>query len=164
MEELLNFIDTARDARELKRAIAVKLTLEGYVHAEIIKILNVTSGFISKWKQAFEAYGVEGILLGYQGSTGYLYKEQRQEVIEWLQQKDHWLLEELSTHLSQEYDVEFKSRQSYYDFFTQAGLSWKKTQKRNPKHNAEAVAAQKKSLTNACSIIRRMWSRAWFEY
>lgn len=160
MEELLNFIDTARDARELKRAIAVKLTLEGYVHAEIIKILNVTSGFISKWKQAFEAYGVDGILLGYQGSTGYLYKEQRQEVIEWLQQKDHWLLEELSTHLSQKYDVEFKSRQSYYDLFTQAGHSWKKTQKRNPKHNPEEVAAKKKSSTNACNSITRMWSRA----
>jgi putative transposase len=121
MEELLEFISTARDARELKRALAVKLTLEGYVHAEIIKILNVTSGFISKWKQAYKAYGVDGILLGYQGSTGYLYKEQRQEVIEWLQQKDHWLLEELSTHLYQKYDVEFKSRQSYYDLFTQAG-------------------------------------------
>lgn len=67
------------------------------------------------------------------------------EVYQWLQQKDHWLLEELSTHLSQQYDVEFKSRQSYYDVFTPAGLSWKKTQKRNPKHNAEAVAAQKKS-------------------
>ncbi len=53
---------------------------------------------------AFEADGLDGILLGYQGSTGYLYKEQRQEVIEWLQQKDHWLLEELSTHLSQKYD------------------------------------------------------------
>ncbi len=48
MEELLEFISTGRDARELKRALAVKLTLEGYVHAEIIKILNVTSGFISK--------------------------------------------------------------------------------------------------------------------
>lgn len=157
MEELLEFISTARDARELKRALAVKLTLEKYVHAEIIKILNVTSGFISKWKQAYEAYGVDGILLGYQGSTGYLYKEQRHEVIEWLQQKDHWLLEELSTHLYQKYDVEFKSRQSYYDLFTQAGLSWKKTQKRNPKHNPEEVAAQKKSSTNACSSTRQMW-------
>jgi putative transposase len=67
------------------------------------------------------------------------------EVIEWLQHKDHWQLEELSTHLCREYDVEFKSRQSYYDLFTQAGLSWKKTQKRNPKHDAQAVAAQKKS-------------------
>ena len=38
MEELLNFIDTARDARELKRALAVKLTFEGYVHVEIIKM------------------------------------------------------------------------------------------------------------------------------
>ncbi len=105
---------------------------------------------------AFEAYGIDGILLGYQARAGYLYKEQRQEVIEWLQQKDYWLLEELSTHLSQKYDVEFKSRQSYYDLFTPAGLSWKKTQKRNPKHNAQEVAAQKKSSTNACNSIRRM--------
>ena len=127
---------------------------------KLSKCANVTSGFISKWKQAFEAGGVDGILLGYQGSTGYLYKEQRQEVINWLQQKDYWLLEELSTHLSQKYDVEFRSRQSYYDLFTQAGLSWKKTQKRNPKHNPEEVAAQKKSSINACSSTKRMWSRA----
>jgi putative transposase len=53
MSELLNFIDTAGDARELKRALAVKLTFEGYVHAEIIKILNVTSGFISNDRSRF---------------------------------------------------------------------------------------------------------------
>ncbi len=40
---------------------------------------------------------------------------------------------------------EFKSRQSYYDLFTPAGLSWNSTHKRNPKYNAEEVAAQKKS-------------------
>jgi len=44
------------------------------------------------------------------------------------------------THLSQKYEVEFKSRQSYYDLFTQGLLE--KTQKRNPKHNPE-VAVQK---------------------
>jgi transposase len=53
---------------------------------------------------AFEADEVDGILLGYQARAGYLYKEQRMEVIEWLQQKEHWLLEELVTHLSQKYD------------------------------------------------------------
>lgn len=71
---------------------------------KLSKCANVTSGFISKWKQAFEADGVDGILLGYQARAGYLYKEQRMEVIEWLQQKEHWLLEELVTHLSQKYD------------------------------------------------------------
>ena len=54
MSELLEFISTARDARELKRALAVKLTLEGYVHTEIIKILNVTSGFIRAYLQSLD--------------------------------------------------------------------------------------------------------------
>ncbi len=127
MEELLNFIDTARDARELKRALAVKLTLEGYVHAEIIKILNVTSGFISKWKQAFEEQGVIGLRLQDQGSAGYLDAQQRQAVIDWLKQKNYWNLSELQRHIEDVYEVVFASKQSYYSLFADAGISWKKT-------------------------------------
>ena len=46
MEELLEFISTARDARELKRALAVKLTLEGYVHETEPEIINRARGFV----------------------------------------------------------------------------------------------------------------------
>jgi len=35
-------------------------------------------------------------------------------------------------HLEKEYKVTFKSNQSYYDLFTEAKISWKKSQKKNP--------------------------------
>jgi transposase len=66
MEELLNFIDTARDARELKRALAVKLTLEGYVHAEIIKIFDSASnhsglGKMERHLSSNKTYGMSAL-------------------------------------------------------------------------------------------------------
>lgn len=67
MKELDAFIESNPDPRELKRAIAVRMTLRGHPHREIMNILQVCSGFISKWKRAFIINGIEGIKLGYQG-------------------------------------------------------------------------------------------------
>jgi putative transposase len=72
MEELNALISSNPDPRELKRALAVKMTLRGYPHQEIMEILQVCSGFISKWKQEFIMKGVAGLKLCYQGSKGYL--------------------------------------------------------------------------------------------
>ena len=55
MEELDAFIESNPDPRELKRALAVSMTMKGYKHREIIDILQVSSGFISKWKQGLSS-------------------------------------------------------------------------------------------------------------
>ena len=62
LNELLKFIQGKLDARELKRALAVKLALEEYSYHQIQSILNVSVGFISKWKKAFLSQGIEGLL------------------------------------------------------------------------------------------------------
>jgi putative transposase len=64
---------------------------------------------------------------------------QKQPVLAWLKQKNYWNLGELQHHLEQEYDVVFESKQSYYTLFAEAGISWKKTQKRNPKADPQVV-------------------------
>jgi transposase len=46
LEELVEFIQSNPDSRELKRAIAVKMWLKGYKQREIQKSLFVSSGFI----------------------------------------------------------------------------------------------------------------------
>ncbi len=61
----------------------------------------------------------------------------------WLKCKSIWTLEELESHLAEVYDVAYGSKQSYYDLFDAAGISWKKTSKVNPKSDAEGVAAKK---------------------
>lgn len=123
MESLLEFIQSNPDPRELKRALAVKMTLTGYKHWEIGKILGASSGFISKWKQVFVEQGIAGLSLGYKGSLGYLSPSQKQEVIAWLKTKAYWNLEELEYYVAHHYDVVFKSKQSYYELFQAAGIS-----------------------------------------
>lgn len=142
LDELSEFIQSNPNARELKRAVAVEMFLQGYKHREIQGILGVSSGFISKWTHRYEEKGVSTLRLAYPGSTGYLEPEQRQAVLAWLEAKNYWNLAELQGHIQDQYHVVFDSKQSYYTLFKQAGISWKKTQKRNPK--ADPALVQKK--------------------
>ncbi len=100
-------------------------------------VLQVSVGFISKYKQLFK----------YQGSTGYLDANARLEVIEWLQQKNYWNLAELKQYVLDNHNVMFASEQSYYNLFKAAGISWKKTQKCNPKLDQQLVE-KKQEITN----------------
>lgn len=139
MGELVEFIQSNPDPRELKRALAVQMVLKGYLYRQIAEILQVSDSFVSKWWLVFESVGVIGLQLSYQGSKGYLNGGQRQAVINWLQQKNHWNLVQLQQHIQDRYSIKFKSRQSYYELFAIAGISWKKTQKSNPKKDPQLV-------------------------
>lgn len=139
MDELTEFIQSNPDPRELKRALAVQMVMQKYTYYEISDVLGVSVGFISKWRQTYEQMGLPGLSLRHQGSKGYLTSEQRQAVVKWLQQKNYWNLSELQQHVEAQYDVVFESKQSYYSLFAQAGISWKKTQKCNPKADPQAV-------------------------
>ena len=87
----------------------------------------------------FKSQGIEGIKLGYKGSQGYLTERQTDVVVEWLKNKEYWNFEELVTYLEQELGVIYKSKQSYYELLARANISWKKTQKINPKSDEELV-------------------------
>jgi len=69
---LQEFIQSNPDPRELKRAIAVNMSQQGMPHGRIQEVLGVSSGFISKWTQAYAQQGVFGLKLGHKGSQGYL--------------------------------------------------------------------------------------------
>lgn len=139
IEELAEFIKSNPDARELKRAITVKMWLKGYRQTEIQESLSVSSGFISKWTANYARGGTSALKLAYRGSAGYLRAAERAEIIKWLQAKKYWNLGELKAHVEEKYEVVFSSNQSYYDMFEQAQISWKKTQKSNPKTDPELV-------------------------
>jgi len=51
----------------MMRALAVKLALQGYVYRAIENILNVSPGYVSKWKKRFITQGRPGLRLGYRG-------------------------------------------------------------------------------------------------
>ncbi len=117
-----------------------------YLYKEIQTILDVSLGSITLWKQAYEQDGINGLRLNHKGRKSYLSTEQREEVLSWLSKKDCWELRELEYKLAFDYDVVYESKQSYYDLFDAADISWKKTTKLNPKADPDAVAAKKKRL------------------
>lgn len=143
---LEEFIKSNPDARELKRALAVKFVKLDKNYREIMKLLDVSLGFISKWQQVYDAKGIGGLKLGYKGRASYLTPEETEAVIEWLKKGDSWTLEQLRAHLYQEYGVVYKARRSYYDLFKLARISWKKTQKGNPKKNLEQIAEKQAEI------------------
>ncbi|MEG4288026.1 IS630 family transposase [Microcoleus sp. C2C3] len=134
-----SFIKSDIDARELKRAIAVRMALSGNIYHEISKVLGVSNFFIGYSKKQFKTKGIAGIKLEHKGSKGYLTARQNTEVIEWLKNKQSRNLDELVTYLEREFGVIYKSKQSYYELFERAKISWKKTQKTNPKFDKELV-------------------------
>lgn len=153
--ELQEFIAVSRDAREVRKALAVKLIYQGYLYEEIQTILDVSLGSIAGWKKAYQEQGIEGLRLNYQGRKSYLSSEQRSEVLSWLQTKQSWELAELEYQLAFEYDVIYESKQSYYNLFEAAGISWKKTTGVNPKADPEEVAAKKKQLKHCWQTTER---------
>lgn len=153
--ELQEFIAVSRDAREARKALAVKLIYQGYLYEEIQTILDVSVGSIAGWKKAYLEQGIEGLRLNHKGRKSYLSPAQRAEILSWLQTKQSWELGELEYQLAFEYDVIYESKQSYYDLFEAAGISWKKTTGVNPKVDPEEVAAKKKRFVHCWQTTER---------
>jgi transposase len=145
--DLTAFLAEKRDSREYRRALAVKLALQGYLVEAIGDMLDVTPGFVSQWKKAYEAQGTAGLTLKYQGSQPYLSASQRQAVIDWLKKEQEWSVEQLHAHIETTYGVVFQSRQSYYQLLADAGITYKQAQRANPKRDEERIAAKKKRLS-----------------
>jgi len=67
IEGLIKYINSNGDSRERKRALAVKQALQGYVYRaieNILNILNVSQGYVSKRKKRFIIQGIPGLRLG----------------------------------------------------------------------------------------------------
>lgn len=146
LSALDDFIQTNPDARELKRALAVKMTLSEYSHTQIETLLGVTSGFISKWKHRYLADGLEALRLAYRGSSPFLSAAQRQQVIDWLGQQGRMSVPEVATYIAQRFQIRFKSEQSYYELLNQAGFSWKKSQAQNPKADPDQIEIKREAI------------------
>lgn len=139
MNTLEQFIQSNSDPRELKRALAVQMSQRGYSYREIQAVLQVSIGFVTTCAQRYETAGVEGLKLGYWGTQGYLNAEQKQELFEWLAQKDAWTIEEVVDHIEDTYHVVYRSQQSYYALLKQAGFSWKKSHPIHPDYDETQV-------------------------
>ncbi len=155
IESLKDFINSNPDPRELKRALAVKLALEGWAYRAIQQSLEVSYGFISKWKTCFQTRGIPGIKLAYKGRKSFLTKEQTEAVITWLISQEHWDVSELEVYLIEQYDVVFQSPQSYYELLNKARISWQKGQQINPRKNPELVKKRTQEIAELLESRRQ---------
>ena len=141
--DLTAFLAEKRDSREYRRGLAVKLALQGYLYEVISDMLDVTPGFVSQSKKAYETQGIDGLLLNYQGTPAYLAPHQRQSVIDWLKQQQAWSVQRLQMYIETTYGIVFQSRQSYYQLLKEAEITYKRAQRTNPKRDEQQVAAKK---------------------
>src|SRR3954447_1880129 len=103
MTSLDTIINESKDAREVKRALTVKMVESGIAPATVSKLLNVSLQYISKWKVKYEAEGAAGLLLGYEGRQSYLTNQQKAAVIDWIKQHETLSLEALQDHITRLY-------------------------------------------------------------
>ncbi len=147
-DDLEAFLAEKRDSREYCRGIAVRMALKGYLYEVICDILDVSPGYISQWKKAYEEHGVAGLVLKHKGSQSFLRSDEREAVLNWIQAQESWSVDQLKTHLETTYGIVFQSRQSYYELLAAARITWKKAQRANPAHDPAAVAVKKKRSAN----------------
>ena len=57
-----------------------------------------------------------------------------------------WDFAELAIYIEAKYGVIYQSQQSYYSLFESAQISWKKSQKKNPKGSPKLVEDKKKEI------------------
>lgn len=144
---LEEFLKQVKDIREYKRAQAVKLDLECYPRKLTAQVLSVSVNFVSKWRVQYNRHGAQGLRLTHKGSKGFLSGEDKQQVLEWVQQQSPSISREtLEAYLESTYGVSYKSTRSYYQLLDKAGLSYKKRQAVNPAKDEQKVLQRREDL------------------
>jgi len=146
MKSLDEIINESKDPREVKRALSVKMALSGMPSAQISAILNLSPQYLSKWRIRFEAQGAASLLLAYKGSESYLSTEQLSEISAWIASHESLSIEALRDYLEIQYGVVYQSKQSYYDLLQLGGLSYHKSEKKNPKGDAAQVLERRETI------------------
>lgn len=152
MHDLDEIINEATDAREVKRAVSVKMGVQGFSPAQICQVLNVSLQYVSKWKGQYEAGGGAVLRLGHRGSESYLGEEERQAILRWIGGQEIVSLEAVRDYVEEHYGVVYRSKQSYYDLLEAGGMSDHRSEKHNPKRDEAQILARREE-------IKKNWHR-----
>ncbi len=154
LKELTEHLANVKDIRERKRVAAVKWRLSGKSYAEIQSLLGVSVSFIAQTQRKYLKRGLEGLKLAYQGSKSYLTPAQMAEIQAWLILPKNRNISELERHLIEQYDVVFKSQESYYQILKESKLSWQKGNKENPRKDPELIDKRNQEIAEKLSKVR----------
>jgi putative transposase len=152
MHDIDEIINEATDAREVKRAVSVKMGQQEFSPAQICQVLNVSLQYVSKWKGQYEAEGAAALRLKYRGSEGYLGVEERAEIRHWIGTQERVSVEAVRDYIEERYGVVYHSKQSYYELLEAGGMSYHRSEKSNPRRDEAQVLAQREE-------IKKNWQR-----
>ncbi len=155
MESLDKIINESKDVREVKRALSVKMRMMEMPTVQISQMLNVSEPYVRKWRVKYQSGGVQALLLGYQGSESYLTQEQRTESVKWISAHESISVEAVRDYIEDNYGVVYRSKQSYYEMMQEAGLSYHKSEKTNPKRDEEQVLGRREEIKKKWSNITK---------
>ena len=149
MDDIDEIINEARDAREVKRAVRVKMRVQGFSPAQICHVLNVSLQCVSKWKGRYETGGGAALRLGHRGSESYLQEQQRQAILQWIAAQETVSVEAVRDYIEEHSGVVYRSKQSYYDLLAAGGMSYHRSEQANPKRDeAQILARREESKKN----------------
>jgi transposase len=152
MQDLDEIIEEAKDGREVKRAVSVKMSAQGFSPSQICQVLNVSLQYVSKWKGLYETGGGAALRLGYRGSESYLEDEQRAVILRWIEARETVGVEDLRDYIEAQYGVVYRSKQSYYELLEAGGMSYHRSEKDNPKRDEAQVLGRREE-------IKKNWRR-----
>jgi len=159
MHNVDEIINTSQEVREVKRALSVKMLVQGLTPQQISELLNVSLAWVSKWHSIYTAEGVTGLYLQYQGSSGYLSEAERCDIVAWVAQHETLTLEAVRDYVEAQYGVTYQSKQSYYNLLAAGGLSHHRSEPVNPKRDEAQVQAQREVIKKTDSPSRRNSAR-----
>ena len=152
MHDIDEIINEATDAREVKRAVSVKMGQQGFSPMQICQVLNVSLQYVSKWKGQYEAEGAAALRMKYRGSEGYLRVEEREEILHWIGAQETVSVEAVRDYVEERYGVVYHSKQSYYELLEAGGMSYHRSEKSNPKRDGAQILARREE-------IKKNWRR-----
>ena len=152
MQSIDEIINESGDVREVKRALGIKLLEQGMSPSQISQVLNVSVQWVSKWKGKYETSGAAGLLVGYQGSVGYLAETAKTAIVGWIEKQTTVTVEEVQDYVEREYGVVYQSKESYYQLLEAGGMSCHQSEKANPKRQETQVQERRE-------VIKKNWRR-----
>lgn len=156
--DLDEIINQSHEVRAVRRAVCVKMAVSEMPTSQICALLNVSQPFVSKWRTRYEAEGAAALLLGYHGSESYLEPEGREAVLRWIGSQETISIEHVRDYVEEHYGVVYQSKQSYYELMQAAGLSYHKSEKRNPKRDEEQVFERREEIKKKWNNTKRKYS------
>jgi putative transposase len=146
MHDVDGIINEATDAREVQRAVSVKMGQQGFSPAQICQVLNVSLHYVSQWTGQYAAEGVAALRLRQRDSEGYLREEERHEIVQWIGVPETVSVEAVRDYVEDRYGVVYQSKQSYYELLEAGGMSYHRSEKNNPKRDEAQVLTQREEI------------------